>query len=178
MLLWEYIILQGEVDPKWKTKIPSMGDMILSMDKIFIRQNHPWMKRSYPWIKVSSLEKLTDDLFICGFYPWMKSTDKDNGWHTWTQPIHIFCGRGISFDILEELSFCGSFLIFWDLLKSSETLRDTQRFFEIHGDSMWSFEFIRDARWFLDILKDHMTSLNILWDPWRFLRSLEILSYP
>ena len=33
-------------------KIPSMSDKILSVDKIFICQNHPWMKKSCPWRKV------------------------------------------------------------------------------------------------------------------------------
>ena len=50
-----------------------MDGKILSMDKIFIRQKYLWMEKSYPRIKVSSMEK------ICGCYPWMKSTDEDDG---------------------------------------------------------------------------------------------------
>ena len=30
-----------------------------------------------------------DDLFICGCLPWMKSTNKDKGWRTWTQPMFL-----------------------------------------------------------------------------------------
>ena len=41
-------------------KISSMDEIILSMDKVF------------------SVEKIMDDLFICGYHPWIKSTDKDN----------------------------------------------------------------------------------------------------
>ena len=55
-----------------------MDDNILFMDKIFIIQNHPWMEKSYPWIKVSSLDKMMDNFFICGCHPWIKSKDKDN----------------------------------------------------------------------------------------------------
>ena len=74
---------------KWQIKISSISDKILPIDKIFIRQNHPWMKKSYPWIKVSSMEKMMDDFFIRGwlFHPWMKSTDKVDGWRTWTHTM-------------------------------------------------------------------------------------------
>ena len=55
-----------------------MNEKILSMDKIFIRQKHPCIEKSYPWIKVSSIEKIMDNFLICGFHPWMKSTNKDD----------------------------------------------------------------------------------------------------
>ena len=64
----------------------STDEKILSMDKIFTCQKHPWIEKSYPWIKVSSIEKIMDNLFICGCHTWMKSNDKDNQWCIWTQP--------------------------------------------------------------------------------------------
>ena len=74
------IMLFPNFHPKTlQMKIPSKGDKILSMDKIFIHRNHPWMENSYPWIKVTSMEKVMNDLFICGCYTWMKSIDKDDG---------------------------------------------------------------------------------------------------
>ena len=43
--------------------------------------------KSYPWIKVSSMEKMMDNFLICWCHPWMNSTNKDDGWRTWTQPL-------------------------------------------------------------------------------------------
>ena len=51
----------------------------MSKDKIVIHQNHPWMEKSYPWIKVSFMEKMMDNFYICGSHPWIKGTDKDDG---------------------------------------------------------------------------------------------------
>ena len=63
-----------------------MDEKILSMDKTFICQNHQWMKKYYSWIKVSWM----DDFLIRGDHLWMKSTDKDNGWRTWTEPKTLY----------------------------------------------------------------------------------------
>ena len=55
-----------------------MDEKILSMDKVFIPQNHPWMEKSYPEMKVSSMEKIMDNIFMHRFYPWMKNTNEDD----------------------------------------------------------------------------------------------------
>ena len=71
------------------------------MDKIFICQKHPCMEISYPWIKVSSMKKMMDKLFICGYHPWMKSMDKKDRWHTWTQPMWFVSWLVNKFDITQ-----------------------------------------------------------------------------
>ena len=56
---------------KLQIKILSMDEKILSMDKVFIPQNHPWMEKSYPEMKVSSMEKIMDNIFMQNFCPFM-----------------------------------------------------------------------------------------------------------
>ena len=65
-------------------KIPFMSDKILSIDKIFMRQNHPWMERFsswmekfHPWIKKLSMEKNSGR----SFYPWRSSMDMTDETH-------------------------------------------------------------------------------------------------
>ena len=55
-----------------------MDEKILSMDKVCIRQNHPWVEKYYPEMKMSPMEKIMDNIFMHGFYPWMKNTNKDD----------------------------------------------------------------------------------------------------
>ena len=52
-------------------KISAMDEIIISMDKNVIHGS-----KCYPWIKVSSMEKIMDNFFICGCHPLMKSTNK------------------------------------------------------------------------------------------------------
>ena len=44
-------------------------------------QINPKMEKFHLWIKVSFMEKMMDDFFICRYHPWMKSMDE---YETWT----------------------------------------------------------------------------------------------
>ena len=71
------------------------------MDKIYIHHNHRKTKEFYPWIKVSSMQNMMDDFSICGYHPWMKSTYKEDRWHTWTQPMWFVSWLVNKFDITQ-----------------------------------------------------------------------------
>ena len=55
------------------------------IDRIIIHQKYAWMEKSYSWIKVSSMEKMMDNFFICGCHPWMKINNDTNDAHGHSQ---------------------------------------------------------------------------------------------
>ena len=76
------------------------------------------MERFYSWIEFKSMtiiegrKKLSMDksiihtknegwLFNLWWHPWIKSADKDNRWHTWTQPMWFVSWLVNKFDITQ-----------------------------------------------------------------------------